>query len=347
LRRNAGGAWDLANLDTVRRMSAEDAKHELSSYRQLGSSGLTVSVAGLGCNTFGATAAPDVVGELIGAALDEGITFFDTADVYGSVPGQSEELLGAALGSHRDEIVVATKFGMDAGGLNGPGWEARGSRRYVRRAIEGSLRRLRTDRVDLYQLHAPDPLTPVAETLHALDELVAEGKVRYVGSSNFSAWQVADADWTARDQGTVRFVSAQNEYNLLRRGAESDLLPAARRFGVGVLPYYPLASGLLTGKYGRGERMAIGTRLERYPERLAAANFDVIDGLTELAGEWGVPLLALAIVGLSAHAEVASVIAGARTPEQVRANAAAARWKPTADQLDAIDGITRPGRTIN
>jgi aryl-alcohol dehydrogenase-like predicted oxidoreductase len=324
-------------------MSAEIARHEISSYRQLGSSGLTVSVAGLGCNTFGATAAPETVGGIVAAALDEGITFFDTADVYGSVPGQSEELLGAALGTHRDEIVLATKFGMAVGDLNGPDWEARGSRRYIRRAIEGSLRRLRTDHVDLYQLHAPDPRTPVAETLQALDELVTEGKVRYVGSSNLSAWQVADADWTARDQGTVRFISAQNEYNLLRRGAETDLFPAARRFGVGVLPYYPLASGLLTGKYGRGAQAPVGTRLERYPDRLKTADFDTIGALTALAGEWGVTLLSLAIGALSSRPEVASVIAGARTPDQVRANAAAGRWSPTVDQLRRIDEATSLG----
>ncbi len=303
-----------------------------------------VSVTGVGCNTFGDTAAPESVPAVVAAALDEGLTFFDTADVYGSVPGESEELLGAALRGHRDEVVVATKFGMDARGLNGPDWGARGSRRYVRRAVEGSLRRLRTDHIDLYQLHAPDPLTPVSETLQALDELVAEGKVRYVGSSNLAAWQVADADWTARDHGTVRFVSAQNEYNLLRRAAERDLLPAARRFGVGVLPYYPLASGLLTGKYRRGERASGATRLARHPERLEAADFDAIDALSALAGEWGVPLLSLAIGALAARPEVGSVIAGARTPEQVRANAAAGRWVPTVDQLRLIDETTAPHR---
>jgi len=306
-----------------------------------------VSATGLGCNTFGATAAPESVGGIVGAALDEGITFFDTADVYGSVPGESEELLGVALGAHRDEVVLATKFGMDARGLNGADWGARGSRRYVRRAVEGSLRRLRTDHIDLYQLHAHDPLTPVSETLQALDELVSEGKVRYVGSSNLAAWQVADADWTARDQRTVRFVSAQNEYNLLRRAAERDLLPAALRFGVGVLPYYPLASGLLTGKYRRGEKAPEGTRLARHPERLSAANFDVIDSLSVLAGEWGVPILSLAIGALTARPEVASVIAGARTPAQVRANAAAGRWIPTAEQRRQLDEASAPARSDN
>ncbi len=321
-------------------MSAETVRHELSLYRQLGSSGLMVSATGLGCNTFGVTAAPETVGGIVAAALDEGITFFDTADVYGAVPGQSEELLGAALGGHRDDVVLATKFGMDAHGLNGADWGARGSRRYVRRAVEGSLRRLRTDRIDLYQLHAPDPWTPVSETLQALDELVAEGKVRYVGSSNLAAWQVADADWTAREQRTVRFVSAQNEYNLLRRAAERDLLPAARRFGVGLLPYYPLASGLLTGKYRRGEPAGADTRLARHPDRLRAADFDVIDSLSLLAGEWGVPLLSLAFGALSARPEVASVIAGARTADQVRANARAARWTPTAEQCRRIDEVS-------
>ncbi|MHB1490265.1 L-glyceraldehyde 3-phosphate reductase [mine drainage metagenome] len=323
-------------------MSAEIARHEISSYRQVGSSGLMVSATGLGCNTFGATAAPESVAGIVAAALDEGITFFDTADVYGSVPGEGEELLGAALAGRRDEVVLATKFGMDARGLNGADWGARGSRRYVRRAIVGSLRRLRTDHIDLYQLHAPDPLTPVSETLHALDELVTEGKVRYVGSSNLAAWQVADADWTARDQGTVRFISAQNEYNVLRRAAERELMPAARRLGIGVLPYYPLASGLLTGKYRRGANGTDGTRLAGHPERLAAANFDAIESLSVLAGEWGVPLPSLALGALSARPEVASVIVGARTPEQVRANAAAGRWTPTVEQLRQIDEVTTP-----
>lgn len=306
-------------------------------YRRLGDSGLTVSTAGLGCNTFGATLAPEGVADVVAAALDVGVTLFDTADVYGGEPGRSEELLGAALRGHRDDVVIATKFGMDVRGLNGEDWGARGSRRYVRRAIEGSLRRLGTDHVDLYQLHAPDPATPVEETLAALHELVVEGKVRYIGSSNLSAWQVVDADWVARTAGTTPFVSAQNRYNLLDRSAEADLVPAAEHVGVGVLPYVPLASGLLTGKYRRGQEAPEGSRLARMPQRLATADFDRIDALQALATEWGTDLVTVSLGGLAAQPAVASIISGARTPEQVRANAAAALWEPTLEQLAAID----------
>ncbi|MBD7916890.1 aldo/keto reductase [Cellulomonas sp. Sa3CUA2] len=306
-------------------------------FRRLGDSGLTVSTAGLGCNTFGATLAPEHVGDVVGAALDAGVTLFDTADVYGGVPGQSEELLGATLKGRRDDVVIATKFGLDVGGLNGADWGARGSRRYVRRAIEGSLRRLGTDHVDLYQLHSPDLATPVEETLAALHELVVEGKVRYLGSSNLAAWQVVDADWTARTAGTSPFVSAQNRYNLLDRGIEADLVPAAEHVGVGILPYVPLASGLLTGKYRRGAQAPEGSRLSRMPQRLAAADFDRIEALAELADAWGVDLPTVALGGLAAQPAVASIISGARTPEQVRANVAAALWEPTLEQLAAID----------
>lgn len=310
--------------------------------RQLGRSGLTVSAVGLGCNTLGATVPADDAPAVVHAALDAGVTFFDTADIYGGTPGQSEEILGRALGRHRADVVVATKFGMDVDGLNGPDWGVRGSRRYVRRAIEGSLRRLGTDHVDLYQLHTPDPRTPIEETLDALDDLVRDGLVRYVGSSNFRAWQVVDADWTARSRGTARFVSAQNEYSLLNRSAEAELVPALRATGVGLLPYFPLASGLLTGKYRRGEQAPAGTRLTRRPERLAAADFDRIEALERIAAQAGVSLLALAIGGLAAQPAVASVIAGARTPDQVRANVAAGAWVPGADILAAIDAAS-PG----
>ena len=307
------------------------------SFRQLGDSGLVVSVAGLGCNTFGATLPPQDVPALVTAALDAGITFFDTADVYGGVPGQSEELLGAALEAHRDDVVIATKFGLDTGGLNGPDWGVRGSRRYVRRAVESSLRRLRTDHVDLFQMHAPDPVTPIEETLTALHELVVEGKVRYIGSSNFAAWQVVDADWSARTAGATPFVSAQNRYNLLDRSAEAELVPAAEQVGVGLIPFVPLASGLLTGKYRRGEAAPDGTRLTRMPDRLARADFDRIEALGALAAEWGIDLPTLALGGLAAQPAVATVIAGARTPEQLRANVASIAWEPTLEQLAAID----------
>jgi aryl-alcohol dehydrogenase-like predicted oxidoreductase len=215
-------------------------------YRQLGSSGLTVSVVGLGCNNFGARMPDEAVPDVVAAALDQGVTLFDTADVYGN-RGGSETLLGHALGRRRDEVVVATKFGGDMAGGNGPDWGVRGSRRYIRRAVEASLRRLGTDWIDLYQQHNPDPATPVEETLSALNELVAEGKVRYLGSSNYAGWQVVDADWTARTNHLQPFVSAQNEYSWLKRGIEAELIPALRRTGQGLLPYFPLASGLLTG----------------------------------------------------------------------------------------------------
>lgn len=314
------------------------------SFRQLGDSGLVVSVAGLGCNTFGATLPPDGVPALVAAALDAGITFFDTADVYGGTPGQSEELLGAALGGHREDVVVATKFGMDMGGVNGPDWGVRGSRRYVRRAVESSLARLGTDHIDLLQMHAPDPVTPIEETLAALQELVAEGKVRYLGSSNFAAWQVVDADWSARTAGTAPFVSSQNRYNLLDRSVEAELVPALEQVGVGLIPYVPLASGLLTGKYRRDQSAPEGTRLTRMPDRLARADFDRIDALAALAEQWGVDLPTVALGGLAAQPVVATVIAGARTPEQLRANVASIAWEPDLEQLAAIDEAA-PGPT--
>lgn len=311
-------------------------------HRRLGASGLAVSVVGLGCNNFGGRIDADATDAVVGTALDEGITLFDTADVYGGTPGRSEELLGRALGRRRHEAVVATKFGLDLQGANGPDWGARGSRRYVRTAVEASLRRLGTDWIDLYQLHTPDPLTPLEETLAALHELVLEGKVRYVGSSNLAGWQVVDADWTARTSGLTPFVSAQNEYSLLDRSAEDELVPACEQVGVGLLPYFPLASGLLTGKYRRGEDAPGGTRLASRPERLAAADFDRIEAIGRFADERGLSMLDVAIGGLAAQPAVASVIAGATTPEQVRANVAAGCWQPTADDLAALDEVA-PG----
>jgi aryl-alcohol dehydrogenase-like predicted oxidoreductase len=311
-------------------------------HRRLGASGLAVSAVGLGCNNFGGRIDAAATDAVVGAALDAGITLFDTADVYGGTPGLSEELLGRALGSRRHEAVVATKFGLDLRGANGPDWGARGSRRYVRTAVEASLRRLGTDWIDLYQLHTPDPLTPLEETLAALHELVTEGKVRYVGSSNLTAWQVVDADWTARTAGLTPFVSAQNEYSLLDRSVEDELVPACEHVGVGLLPYFPLASGLLTGKYRRGEDAPGGTRLASRPERLAAADFDRIEAIGRFADERGLSMLDVAVGGLAAQPAVASVIAGATTPEQVRANVAAGCWQPTADDLAALDEVA-PG----
>jgi aryl-alcohol dehydrogenase-like predicted oxidoreductase len=312
-------------------------------YRQLGDSGLTVSVVGLGCNNLGRTV--DLAGTraVLAAALEAGITLLDTADTYSR--GRSEELLGEALRGRRDEVVLATKFGMDMRGLNGPDWGARGSRRYIRTAVESSLRRLRTDHVDLYQYHQPDGVTPVEETLAALDDLVGAGKVRYVGSSNFAAWQVVAAEYEARTAGTVRFVAAQNNYNLLEREAEAELAPACEAYGIGILPYFPLANGLLTGKYRRDLPPPAGTRLgDRKPHLHAEAPWDRIEAMQKYAEERDITLLHVAIGGLAAQPAVASVIAGATRAEQVRANAAAGQWEPTADDLATLDEIAATPR---
>jgi len=307
-------------------------------YRPLGESGLIVSAVGLGCNAFGTRIEAETTDLVVDTALEHGITLFDTADIYGH--GQSEELLGAALGTRRDQVVVATKFGGDMKGANGPDWGARGSRRYIRRAIEASLRRLDTDWIDLYQIHFPDALTPIEETLAALDELVTEGKVRYIGSSNFDGWQVVDADWVARSAGFERFISAQNKYSLYDRTAEDELIPACEHVGVGVLPYYPLEYGLLSGKYRRDEPAPAGTRLSARPALLETADFDRIEALERFAAEQGVGILDVAIGGLAAQPAVASVIAGATRPEQVAANVAALAWQPTAADLAALDELT-------
>lgn len=311
-------------------------------YRRLGDSGLVVSVVGLGCNNFGRKLDLDGTRAVVHAALDVGINFFDTADIYGTPHGTSEEYLGAALRGRRDDVVIATKFGMDMEGMNGPDFGARGARRYIMRAVEASLRRLGTDYIDLYQMHEPDPGTPIEETLSALDDLVRSGKVRYIGNSNFSGWQIADADWTARSGGLTRFISAQNHYNLLHREVENEVVPACQRFGLGLLPYFPLANGLLTGKYRRGEAAPPGSRLAgggRYAERLANARWDVIEAIEKYAQGRGLTMLQVAIGGLAAQPTVASVIAGATTPEQVRANAAAGSWQPSADDLAELRAI--------
>ncbi len=312
--------------------------------KRLGTSGLPVSVVGLGCNNFGGRIDAEQTRAVVHAALDAGVTLFDTADIYGQ--GHSEEFLGLALGARRDEVVIASKFGMDMQGANGPDWGARGSRRYVRRAVESSLRRLGTDWIDLYQLHAPDPKTPIAETLAALTELVREGKVRYIGCSNFAGWQVADAEWTARTNGTERFISAQNHYNLLNRTVESELSPACEHFGLGILPYFPLASGLLSGKYRRGEKAPEGTRLAGRAEALADERFDAVEKLESFASERGLSLLDVAIGGLGAQKAVASVIAGATRPEQVRANVEAGTWRPTPEDLAILDQLVPPGANV-
>ncbi len=310
-------------------------------HRALGASGLTVSVVGLGCNAFGSRIDSAQTQRVVDAALDHGITFFDTADTYGL--GASEELLGRSLGTRRDDVVVATKFGMDMDGRNGPDWGARSSRRYLRRAVEASLRRLGTDHIDLYQIHQLDLVTPMDEIVTAMNELVDEGKVRYLGCSNFAAWELTDAHWTATSHGLRPFVSAQNEYSLYNRAAEEELVPACERLGVGLLPYFPLAYGLLTGKYRRGQTAPEGSRLgnESQAHRLASADWDRIEALEEYAAERGVDLLTVALGGLAAQPAVGSVIAGATKPEQIVANVAAGLWEPTEEDLRALAEVNR------
>jgi aryl-alcohol dehydrogenase-like predicted oxidoreductase len=313
-------------------------------YRRLGASGLVVSAVGLGTNRFGRKLDQAGATAVTAAAIDAGITLFDTADIYGGPPGSSEEQLGVALQTlgRRDDVVIATKFG-HRNYSNFPGAEhgGLGGRRYIRRAVEASLRRLRTDYLDLYQLHTPDPATPIEETLCALAELIAEGKVRYLGSSNFAGWQIADAAWTARTAHLTPFISAQNEYSLLERDVETEVLPAAERFGVGFLPFFPLASGLLTGKYHRGQPAPAGTRMSEdgWAERFAAAPWDLIEKLEEYGRQRGVSLLSVAIGGLLGRPSVSSVIAGATSPEQVQANAAAGSWLPNADDYAELRRI--------
>ena len=310
-------------------------------FRRLGTSGLVVSVVGLGTNNLGMKLDDEQSREVVHAALDEGITLFDTSDSYGA----SEERLGRLLEGRRDDVVLATKFGSDVrprGNSNGEDWGARGSRRYVRRAVDASLRRLRTDWIDLYQLHRPDPATPIEETLSALDDLVREGKVRYVGSSNFAGWQVADAEWVARTRGFERFISAQNEYNWLQRDVEDDLVPALEQYGIGLLPFFPLASGLLTGKYRRGQAPPNGSRIQAWGREslLTDATFDVVEGLEAFAASRSVGLLDVAIGGLAAQPAVTSVIAGATSAAQVVANVAAGNWQPTLQDLAELDELT-------
>ncbi len=314
-------------------------------YRPLGSSGLMVSAVGVGTNAFSRRVDADGVGEILDAAQESGVTLLDTADIYGVQPGASEELLGHALRGRREQFVVATKFGMDMQGANGEDHGVRGSRRYIRRAVEGSLRRLQTDHLDLYQLHRFDDVTPLEETLGALTELVHEGKVLYVGCSNFDGWQIADADWTSRTRDLERFVSVQNHYSLLSRELEREVAPAAARFGLGVLPFFPLEYGLLTGKYRRGEAAPAGSRAAVDSSRagwLDRADWDRIEALRAYAAERGLSLLDVAVAGLAAQPAVSSVISGATRAEQVTANAAALRWRPTHADLAELDEISRP-----
>jgi aryl-alcohol dehydrogenase-like predicted oxidoreductase len=300
--------------------------------RTLGREGPSVSVVGLGCNNFGARIDARRARAVVDAALDAGITFFDTAESYGR--GKSETHLGRALAGRRDRAVIATKFGWAHGGRP-PG----GSPEYVRRAIDGSLRRLGVDHVDLYQYHRPDGVTPLEETLGAMAELVAAGKARFIGSSQLDAARVEEADALAGAHGRPRLVSAQNEYSLLVRDAERELVPACERLGIGLILFFPLARGLLTGKYRRGEPAPPGTRLAAQGLDADEATWDRLEAIEAFARERGVTLLEVAIGGLAAQPAVASVIAGATTPEQVRANAAAGAWEPTAADLEALRAL--------
>jgi aryl-alcohol dehydrogenase-like predicted oxidoreductase len=312
----------------------------MTTSRTLGTSTISVPAVGLGCNAFGTRIDADRVQEVVDAAFEHDVAFFDTADTYGL--GQSEELLGRALRGRRDQAVIATKFGMDMQGVNGDDGGRRGSAAYVRTSVEASLRRLGVDHIDLYQLHTPDPATPIEETLGALDELVTAGAVRAIGCSNLQAWQLVDAAWTSRTKGLASFVTAQNEYSLYNRTAEVELTPACLSLGVGILPYFPLAYGLLTGKYRRDEAAPAGTRLAAQTSRLESADWDRLDALQSFADERGITLLQLAIGGLAAQPAVSSVIAGVTSADQVAANAAAGRWEPSQDDLDALAPIGRP-----
>lgn len=312
-------------------------------HRRLGTSGLKVSLAGLGTNNFGMRLDYDQSAAVVEAALNAGINFFDTADIYGG--GRSEEYLGRALGSRRQDVLIATKFAMPIG----EGTFTRGgSRHYIERAVAASLDRLGTDYIDVYQMHQPDPDTPIEETLEALTDLVHRGVVRYIGHSNFNGWQIADADWTARTRGLARFVSAQNEWSLLQRGVETEVMPACRRFGLGQLPFFPLASGFLTGKYRRGADLPEGTRLAAWqramPERIAAltadANFDTLEALERYAADRGRSILDLALSWLASDPAVSSVIAGATKPEQIEANVASTlAWRLTAEEFAEVDAV--------
>jgi aryl-alcohol dehydrogenase-like predicted oxidoreductase len=307
--------------------------------RNIGNSGLRVSAVGLGCNNFGRALDSEAARKVVHAALDHGITLFDTADIYGE-RGGSETQLGELLGQRRKDIVLATKFGMPMSET-----KTGASRRYIMDAVEDSLRRLKTDWIDLYQLHQPDPKTPIAETLRALDDLVRSGKVRYIGCSNLKAWQATDAAWTAQVQNLHGFISAQDEYSLLARGIEAELIPALEAKGMGLLPYFPLASGLLTGKYKQNADAPKGTRMaaiKRLADRfMTEENWKTVDALQAFCDARGRSLLELAFSWLLAQPCLSSVIAGATRPEQIEANVKAAGWTLSAEELAEIDRITK------
>ncbi|HIW46755.1 MAG TPA: aldo/keto reductase [Candidatus Yaniella excrementigallinarum] len=319
-------------------------------FRRVGDSGLVVSAIGFGCNNLGRAGAPteepDASTRVVHAAVDAGITFFDTADTYGKTPGLSELYLGQALKSVRDQVVIATKFGMDMQGTNGPDFGARGSRRYIIAAVEASLKRLGTDYIDLLQYHTPDPYTPIDETLAALDQLIADGKVRYVGHSNFSGWQLAQAEYVAQNLGTQRFISAQNHYNLMDRRAELEIIPAARRFGLGLFPYFPLNNGLLTGKYSR-QGGPDGARLSYVRQHMVAqADWRQLEAFSDFAQQRGVNEVDIAFGWLAAQKPISSVIAGATRIEQVQQNANSLAYEMNAEDLELLDDIFPPADKI-
>ncbi|MEE3008368.1 MAG: aldo/keto reductase [Pseudomonadota bacterium] len=309
-------------------------------YRNLGSSGLRVSLVGLGCNNFGMRLDLEQTRAVVDRAFDLGITLFDTADMYGG-RGGSETQLGKILGHRRKDIVLASKFGM---AMSDDGTKIGASRRYIMSAVEDSLRRLKTDWIDLYQLHQPDPLTPLDETMQALDDLVTQGKIRYIGCSNLPSWQVVESQWISKSMGLNRFVSCQDEYNILNRNVEAELIPAMQKYGCGLLPYFPLASGLLTGKYKRTE-MPEGARLTDMPTfanriYLTDENFDIVDNLNKFAHKTGHSILELAFGWMASRPTTASIIAGATKPEQIDANVAAVNWVLSQSEIDEVDKIS-------
>jgi aryl-alcohol dehydrogenase-like predicted oxidoreductase len=312
--------------------------------RRLGDSPLQVSLVGLGCNNFGQRLDQERTTEVLEAALAAGVTFFDTADIYGGA-GASERLMGEALRGRREEYVLATKFGVSMAGVDDAPTAPGGSREYIRWAIEGSLRRLGVDRIDLYQYHLPDGMTPIEETLAALDELVREGLVVAIGCSNFSAAELEAADRVSRERGLARFVTLQNHYSLLEREIEAEAAPACERLGGSILPFYPLEQGLLTGKFKRAAPAPVGTRLANAEQVGGEAQFDVVEALEAYAEQRGVGLLDVAIAGLAAQPGVGSVIAGATRPEQIAANVAALRWAPSAEDLAELDRIAPTRRS--
>ena len=309
-------------------------------YRNLGSSGLRVSLVGLGCNNFGMRLDLEQTRAVVDRAFDLGITLFDTADMYGG-RGGSETQLGKILGHRRKDIVLASKFGM---AMSDDGTKIGASRRYIMSAVEDSLRRLKTDWIDLYQLHQPDPLTPLDETMQALDDLVTQGKIRYIGCSNLPSWQVVESQWISKSMGLNRFVSCQDEYNILNRNVEAELIPAMQKYGCGLLPYFPLASGLLTGKYKRTE-MPEGARLTDMPTfanriYLTDENFDIVDNLNKFAHKTGHSILELAFGWMASRPTTASIIAGATKPEQIDANVVAVNWVLSQSEIDEVNKIS-------